>query len=568
LTSDRTRPAILELAPHAIGLLLFSVFFGTIFTAAEAGIPRGIYSDSSFTLSLVEQVPLALVLALTSAFFVLWLISPVGRGRLAWQQIDSIGGFRWPVFVVAMTLAWAYAGYSYNYYLDQSHVWDRWLLVLLMLGTLRSPLLIPIFVLEIVVSRAQFSHPINAVTPIGDELPIRLLGIVVGCALWNGLLDGLKVVQSGPRFGFLKGRRLPARIQTQSMVFSVLCLIGFYYAFAGLGKLMLGANPSDWLMFSHMENLFVASHPNGWLNHVSEARILELAQIVRALHFPIAITTLAIELGMVLILLRRRGTLLLLAAVSSMHLGIVVTSGIIFWKWMSLDLALLVWLWLRRNDEKIRRMYSPSAFVVSLVMIGAISVGLDNNYFAWWNTKWIQLNEVEVIDESGNSYLVDFADFSPYTLFDMYKPAERRFSTNVYAMSVNQRVMKFFEEGDPGKLERFFTPRVKVREGPKAGGKEGRKERIFGEFMTRYFMNRNRTPGRRVPPFWLGAPSLHNRHLSGPDLYRDQAPVVEVRLRFREIYYSGSELELMRNEIVYSFPIPRTVSSDSEPSPR
>ena len=568
MNSDRTRPAIFELAPHAIGLLVFGVFFATVFAAVEAGLPRSVYSDSSFTLSLVQQLPLARVLALTSAVFLLWLISPVGRGRLAWQRIDSVGGFRWPILVVAMTLAWGYAGYPYNYYFDQSHVWDRWLLVLLMLGTLRSPLLIPIFVLEIVVSRAQFSHPINAVTPIGDELSIRLLGIVVGCALWNGLLDGLKAVQSGPLFRILEGRRLPARIQTQSMVFSVLCLIGFYYAFAGLGKLMLGANLSDWLMFSHMENLFVASHPNGWLNHVSEARVLELAQVVGALHLPIAITTLAIELGMVLILLRQRGTLLLLAAVSSMHLGIVVTSGIIFWKWMLLDLALLVWLWLRRNDERIRRMYSTSGFVVSLVMIGGMSIGLDNHYFAWWNTKWIQLNEIEVVDESGKTYLVDFADFSPYTLFDMYKPPERRFFTNLYAMSVNQRVMEFFEEGNPRKLERFFAPRVEGLEGPDEGGKKGRKERIFGEFMTRYFMNRNRTPWQRVPPFWLSAPSMHNRHLSSPDLYRDQAPVVKVQLRFRELYYSGSALEQMRNEIVYSVPIPGGVSSDRDPAPR
>jgi hypothetical protein len=94
LNSDRTRPAIFELAPHAIGLLLFGVFFATVFAAAEAGLPRSIYSDSSFTLSLVQQLPLARVLALTSAVFLLWLISPVGRGRLAWQRIDSVGGFR------------------------------------------------------------------------------------------------------------------------------------------------------------------------------------------------------------------------------------------------------------------------------------------------------------------------------------------------------------------------------------------------------------------------------------------------------------------------------------------
>ena len=553
MTTDRVRPAILELVPHAVGLLLFGIFFGKVCDSIAAGIPRPIYFDSSFTLSLVKQVPLALGLALASMVFALCLFVPAGRGRFSWNEIDSIGGFRWPIFIVATTLAWAYAGYPYNYYFDQSHVWDRWLLILLMFGILRSPLLIPVFVFEIVVSRTQFSHPINVITLIGDELSIRVLGIVLGCALWNGLLDGLRAIQSGSRFGFLDGRRLPARIQTHAMVYSILCLIGFFYAFAGLGKLILGTNLTDWMRFSHMENLFIASYLNGWLNHFPEARILELAQYIRTLQLPIAFTTLAIEWGLLLILLRQRGTLLLLAAVSLMHLGIVATSGIIFWKWMALDLSLLAWLWLRRNDGEIRRMYSTPSFVTSIVMIGAISVGFGHNYFAWWNTKLILLNEIVVRDESGNTYLVDYADFSPYTVFDMYKPGLRRAYTNVYAMSVHQRVMEFFEEGDPVKLQRFFAPRVESGWGPT----EELKERVFGEFMTRYFMNRNKRPMRPVLPFLLAAPSLHNRHLSASDLYRDQAPVVEVQLRYREIYYSGSELRRMRDEIVYSFRLPQ-----------
>jgi hypothetical protein len=41
--------------------------------------------------------------------------------------------------------------------------------------------------------------------------------------------------------------------------------------------------------------------------------------------------------------------------------------------------------------------------------------------------------------------------------------------------------------------------------------------------------------------------------------------VVEVQLRFIEIYYSGSELQRMRDEIVYSFRIPPSDPSVSKP---
>jgi len=55
--------------------------------------------------------------------------------------------------------------------------------------------------------------------------------------------------------------------------------------------------------------------------------------------------------------------------------------------------------------------------------------------------------------------------------------------------------------------------------------------------------------------FVVAAPALYNRFSSGPDIYRDQKPVVEVRLRFNEVYYTGSELWTVRDEVIYSIPI-------------
>lgn len=60
--------------------------------------------------------------------------------------------------------------------------------------------------------------------------------------------------------------------------------------------------------------------------------MLELADWIRRISIPISATAQMLELGMLFILLRQRGTLLLLAAISSMHLGIVIMSGIIYWK--------------------------------------------------------------------------------------------------------------------------------------------------------------------------------------------------------------------------------------------
>ena len=537
--------------PSVVALVLFGTLSQLFLTAFVDRLPKRIFFEKSFSVALLEQGPIPMALGIAAVVFLFWLFSPFGRGHLDWSRIDPQSGLRWPILVGAMALAWAYAGYRYNYYYDQTHLWDRLLIVALMFGILRSPLLIPLFLFEVLLSRAQFDHPLIARIPIGDELPLRVFGIVVGCALWNGLLDGLAIFRSRSWMKPLEKWLAPARIQSHALVFSILCMIGFYYSVAGLGKIMLGANAMDWLRYSHMENLFVASHLNGWLSFLSEERALEMAAIIRIFHLPIAVLTLIFELGMAFILVRQRGTLFILAAISAMHCGIVVTSGIIFWKWLTLDLAMLVWLWLRREDPEIGRMYSRSNAIFSLAVVGGLIVLFSSNQFAWWNTKWTMLYEIEVLDEEGEVYRVNHADFSPYTLFDLYKPADRKNHTYAFGMTLVQEVMEFFEDADSDALKSFGSG-VPGRVFGRGSTSEAR---VFSDFMTRHFRNRNEHPGRRVVPFLLPAPALHNRYLSGPDLYRDQRPVVEVRLRFKEVYYTGSELRRMRDEIIYSIPI-------------
>ncbi len=551
MDSNNPRSSPYQLVPSTVALLLFGVFSQLFLTRLAARLPKQIFFESSYTIGLLDLGPIAIVIGIASVSFLVWLFSPFGRGHLAWDRIDSSRGLRWPILVTALALAWAYAGYRYNYYYDQAHLWDRLLIVVLLLGILRSPFLIPFFLFEVLVGRAQFDHPLIAKIPIGDELPLRVLGIVFGCALWNGLLDGLAMIESK---GWLKvpARLLASsRIRMHALVFSILCMIGFYYSVAGLGKLMLGDNPLDWLRYSHMENLFMSSHLNGWLSFLSEAQALQMAEFIGALHLPFTIMTLIFELGMAFILVRQRGTWLLLAAISAMHCGIVISSGIIFWKWLTLDLSMLVWLWLRRDDQELGRMYSTFNGFFSVVAIGGLVVLVSMNQFAWWNTKWTMLYEIEVLDEAGEIYRVNHADFSPYTLFDLYKPKDREAHTYAFGMTFVQKVMQSFEDADPENLKRFGSGEP----GRIFGRGKTRGARVFSDFMTRYFRSRNEHPGRRVPPFLIPAPALHNRFLSGPDIYRDQSPVVEVRLRFKEIYYTGSELWKMRDEVIYSIPI-------------
>lgn len=90
-----------------------------------------------------------------------------------------------------------------------------------------------------------------------------MLGITLGFALWWELLDRLESLRPASRIAFAKRWCRSLRLPISSVIYSILCLVGGYYAYAGMSKLLPGENLLDWVRFNHLENLFVASHLNG-----------------------------------------------------------------------------------------------------------------------------------------------------------------------------------------------------------------------------------------------------------------------------------------------------------------
>ncbi|MBW2391131.1 MAG: hypothetical protein JRG89_22240, partial [Deltaproteobacteria bacterium] len=384
-------PRTLTLVTQVSGLLLFGIALERSFTAFERWLPRDIYFEPSFTLALFSAVPLLLLpafLALAPAPLSFLPARTIRADTLGWNNADSIGGLRWCAFCVVVALCWSQAAYPYNYYYGQAHVLDRWLLVLLALGTLRSPLLIPLFLFEFMISRGQLRHPVNSLAPITEELPIRLLCIIAGLALWNLVVSSQRFANWSERVRRENRETTSLRIPTHVLVYALLCLLGSYYGYAGIAKLTIGESLLDWAQSSHMENLFVGAYLNGWPLVDSQESLLSLAKVVRNLSVPIASATILLECGMILVLVHRLGTIVLVGSIFMMHLGIVAMTGIFFWQWVIVDVSLTIWLWWVRNDETIGSIYSTRNAVASIFLIVTLILAFGVNRFTWWNTKW------------------------------------------------------------------------------------------------------------------------------------------------------------------------------------
>ena len=529
------------------GLAVFGIAFQRAVTAAEGWIPREIYHGTSFTLGLLTHYPLTLPLAFGFLALAAWSFSPTGSRELSWKRFDSHSGVRWVVFGPTLALTWAYAGYPHNFYFDQPHLFDRaWLIVIAAL-VFRSPIFALGFAVQVLISRAQTYHVINAITPIVDELPLRVLGIAFGFGVWNLLLRTVR-----RRFPGIAER---VRIEPSLLVYSVLLLLGSYYFYGGLAKLEIGENPLDWMMESHLENFLIASYLYGWLAFLSEARILEIASFVGTISPLISLATLIIEIGMLFLLVERRLTLGLLSAAIAMHTGIALTTGVWFWQWMVVDLSVLCWLWLRRGDDTLRQLYARPVALFSLALIIALSALFSNNHFAWWNTKWTTALHLEGLDRDGKSYSIDYSDFYPYLLVGYMKPY-RSIESGIYGINSRQDLMRRLETVKPAVL----IADLRSRRGENFGDHLIARKRSFDDFAQHFLGHRNRrlARGSSASPlaFIPSPPRLRIRDPKGPNPYRDQAQIVGLRVRYSETYYTGSALLHFHDEVIHFVEIP------------
>ena len=202
----------------SLGILLQRSLAG-----AERTIPMEIYGATSYSAAFLQGLPLPLAMGvgLFLVAFAAWIaIRPQDTG---WQVLGAPSGLRWLAFGIAMAFCWSYAGHGFNYYFGQAHRVDRALLLLSTLVLLRSPLWLPVFLAQMLLSRAQVYHPAALATPIADELPFRVLCILTVFVACRFLLRGIEASKPLRALRW----RVSSRLGIDSLVLALLCMVGY-----------------------------------------------------------------------------------------------------------------------------------------------------------------------------------------------------------------------------------------------------------------------------------------------------------------------------------------------------
>lgn len=306
---------------------------------------------------------------------------------MGWATWDGGSSVRIVVMIAAGVCAFAFSFYRMNYYLAEWHFWDRLLLLAFVVGIWRHPLWTGPFLAHLTVMVQQFQVPLHDFPWTDKRAPFALLMMFVAVltiSLWRR--------QTLSRFVALS-----------------LCLVAANYFWAGWQKLMIG-----WPWREDLSALFVNSYLNGWLRGMSESRVAQFDQLVEWTSPLMIVFTIATEVGAILLLTRKPVAMAVLVGCTLLHMGIFCVSGICFWKWCAVNLA-LVWLLWKAPPGFVTRVFQelrPAWLGLACILLAPIYARVT--HFAWFDTPLSHQFDVEVVGRSGAIYPVSRGFFAPY----------------------------------------------------------------------------------------------------------------------------------------------------------
>lgn len=225
------------------------------------------------------------------------------------------------------------------------------------------------------------------------------------------------------------------------------------YFYSGVAKLQMSGPWLAWV-FENATNdtaLLAAWYNGRWLLSGDPALTIQLAETLGSLNTPINAFVLLIQIAAPLAILRLGWIKLQTILYDLMHIGIFFIVGIMFWKWILLNLAFLISArWLARNQYDAM----AKAMGVAAVILGVFVA--QTAQLAWYNTPALTSRFLVANTDDGAQHRVPISFF----LNQAYSVSHARFfvdtgahfPTSPMGNTPRYGVMKAAKECDLSKL--------------------------------------------------------------------------------------------------------------------
>ncbi len=312
-----------------------------------------------------------------------------GRIWARWTALDRGPVLRALAAAFLVVLTWQGSLYEYNYLLDQAHLLDRLVLVVLAVASFYRPVFLSFFALQSRVIAGQFEYPFGttAAQNIDELLVIALLAIAAAHLLY---------VFTGS-------------IDTSPVLLILSAAIATHFFIPGRSKLAI-----DWLSTNDISNLPLSGYTAGWLGQGDGSFSRQMSNFASNFNSPLLVGTLAIELGSVLAAMHYKLMRWWLPIASLFHLVTFLYTGFWFLTWLTFEIGLLIIFtrrslrdWLDENSTPLR------AAITAAAVLFAGSLLFHPPKLAWLDAPVSYGYRIEATGESGMRYQVPISTFSP-----------------------------------------------------------------------------------------------------------------------------------------------------------
>lgn len=368
---------------------------------------------------------------------------------------------RLPVILLLSGLVWFAVLHPFNVYFNQAHSWDRLLLFVLFLTSVRYFSLLPLVLVFSLASIQQFDVPFRS---IGDDYFIFWVYLI---PTWAWLLV---------RFGQRKEPR---------ELFSVLlCAWAMVYGWAALSKLAMA--DMAWFRFATLGNFWVNASLYG-LSPWSVSTVREWAPLLDRVDWPIKVGILALELSPLYALWAGRHVRTVLLALIGMHVGIAATTGIFYWQWIWSGVALMM----------CHQRQSTSPAVFSLrggILIVLLYLGLKPVGYGWVDVPQSVTYQIRAVTAEGAERTLPADFFYPYSP-EYWREA---FEDLAGWKSVPTYYGSLFDTGHLSGLSTLEEFRPELSPLPPSSRTSGQAVAL-GQFLNQFLCNVERARGIRFP---------------------------------------------------------------------
>lgn len=501
-------------------LIIILNYFVTNFIYRILQGEKLLYENISIFCNLYDYLTLPLVLI---------LLFPILLYKLRWRDIfnENIKEIKYFFIFILLVYAWGLLTLDYNLYFNQAYHFDRIILFLLLIFSIYSPISFIYFFLLSLLFFNQVMYPnfgnisfgtyIN-IKPINETLILFIIFMVI--------------------------KRVYKEFSIIAFFIALLALHASNYYIPVLGKILISTHGLDWIWINDLSNLLIAKYSHGWLlEYIPLDSMLFIVEWVSFFTIPLQIFTFLMQAFALFVFINKRFSLFLFMLFELSHLGILLLSGILFWKWILLNIG-IVYVITKLNDKNSQKIftYRMTLWMLPFILLG--SGVFKAHKLAWYDTPLNNFNKVYVVTDNNERYAIDA------NLFHLYKFAWYDGLLNSFNCFLDEEIRTAWDTLDQTEIEQLTKIsnesnltliRSKIHDFEKKYGRNQfdiTKQKQIREFFLKYFRAFNAYQKKKIIWNYFTPPRHMYRSLDWDSSLNREFKIKEIEIVFSKNFYS------------------------------